>query len=169
MIERLQAGAPLSLAPEWTDANTHDPGVTLLELHAFLAESELYRISAHGQVNGLAVQAGDGDTSAVRVSPGVALDPQGQSLPSGLPRCRQPLHRRNREASGRRVRPGHARRRDPALRRHRRSVPQTRLTAARADQLALAAVHFCSVVRAPLSAGFIAASWPARLAHSSIT
>jgi hypothetical protein len=84
MIERLQAGAPLSLAPEWTDANTHDPGVTLLELHAFLGESELYRISAHGQVNGLAVQAGDGDTSAVRVSPGVALDPQGQSLPSGL-------------------------------------------------------------------------------------
>ena len=85
MIERLQASVPLSLAPEWTDANTHDPGVTLLELHAFLAESELYRVSAHGQVNGLAVQTGDGDTPAVRVSPGVALDPQGQSVPSGLP------------------------------------------------------------------------------------
>ena len=80
MIERLQASAPWSLAPEWTDANTHDPGVTLLELHAFLAE-----ISTYGPVNGLAVQAGDGDTPAVRVSPGAALDPQGQSVPSGLP------------------------------------------------------------------------------------
>jgi hypothetical protein len=85
MIERLQAGAVLSLAPEWTDANTHDPGVTLLELHAFLTESDLYRVSAHGQVNGLAVQTGDADTPAVRVSPGVALDPRGQSLSSGLP------------------------------------------------------------------------------------
>jgi len=85
MIERLQAGAPWTLAPEWTDANTHDPGVTLLELHAFLAESELFRLSAHGQVNGLAVQAADGDTPAVHVSPGVALDAQGQSVPSGLP------------------------------------------------------------------------------------
>ena len=85
MIERLQASAPWSLAPEWTDANTHDPGVTLLELHAFLAEIDLYRVSTYGPVNGLAVQAGDGDTPAVRVSPGVALDPQGQSVPSGLP------------------------------------------------------------------------------------
>ena len=85
MIERLQAGAPWSLAPDWTDANTHDPGVTLLELHAFLAEGELYRVPTHGQVNGLAVQTGDGDTTAVRVSPGVALDPQGQNVPSGLP------------------------------------------------------------------------------------
>ena len=85
MIERLQASAPWSLAPEWTDANTHDPGVTLLELHAFLTESELYRVSAHGQVNGLAVQTGDADTPAVRVSPGVALDPQGRNVPSALP------------------------------------------------------------------------------------
>jgi len=85
MIERLQASAPWSLAAEWTDANTHDPGVTLLELHAFLAEIDLYRVSTYGPVNGLAVQAGDGDTPAVRVSPGVALDPQGQSVPSGLP------------------------------------------------------------------------------------
>jgi hypothetical protein len=85
MIERLQASVPLSLAPEWTDANTHDPGVTLLELHAFLAESDLYRVSAHGQVNGLAVQTSDADTPTVRVSPGVALDPQGQCVPSGLP------------------------------------------------------------------------------------
>ena len=29
--------------PEWTDANHHDPGVTLLELFAFLDESLTYR------------------------------------------------------------------------------------------------------------------------------
>jgi hypothetical protein len=27
-----------SLAPEWTDYNAHDPGITLIELLAFVAE-----------------------------------------------------------------------------------------------------------------------------------
>jgi hypothetical protein len=85
MIDRLLAGAPLSLAPDWTDANTHDPGVTLLELHAFLAESALYRLSARGLVDGLAVSARDGDAPAVHVAPGMALDRQGQSVPFALP------------------------------------------------------------------------------------
>ena len=30
-------------SPQWTDANHHDPGVTLLELFAFLGESLTYR------------------------------------------------------------------------------------------------------------------------------
>jgi len=31
------------VAPEWTDANTHDPGITLLEVFAFLLDDLLYR------------------------------------------------------------------------------------------------------------------------------
>ncbi|MFN0095931.1 MAG: putative baseplate assembly protein [Dehalococcoidia bacterium] len=32
-------------APEWTDHNVHDPGVTLIELFSYLAESLLYRLN----------------------------------------------------------------------------------------------------------------------------
>src|SRR4051794_4132285 len=32
-------------APEWTDHNAHDPGVTLLELFAWLAEMDIYRLN----------------------------------------------------------------------------------------------------------------------------
>jgi predicted phage baseplate assembly protein len=31
-------------APDWTDHNTHDPGITLIELFAWLAEMDLYRL-----------------------------------------------------------------------------------------------------------------------------
>lgn len=34
-----------SLAPEWTDYNAHDPGITLIELLAWVAEAQLYSIS----------------------------------------------------------------------------------------------------------------------------
>lgn len=34
-----------SLAPEWTDHNAHDPGITLLELLAYTAEAQLYSLS----------------------------------------------------------------------------------------------------------------------------
>jgi len=34
-----------SLAPEWTDYNAHDPGITLMELLAWVAEAQLYSIS----------------------------------------------------------------------------------------------------------------------------
>lgn len=36
-------------APEWSDANTHDPGITLLELLAFAAENQDYKL---GQMPG---------------------------------------------------------------------------------------------------------------------
>lgn len=32
------------LAPEWTDHNTHDPGITLLELVAWLVDQDLYQL-----------------------------------------------------------------------------------------------------------------------------
>ena len=34
-----------SLAPEWTDHNAHDPGITLMELLAWTAEAQLYSLS----------------------------------------------------------------------------------------------------------------------------
>jgi predicted phage baseplate assembly protein len=33
------------LAPAWTDYNVHDPGITLLELFAYLTETDLYRLA----------------------------------------------------------------------------------------------------------------------------
>lgn len=33
------------LAPEWTDHNAHDPGITLMELLAWVAEAQLYSLS----------------------------------------------------------------------------------------------------------------------------
>ena len=34
-----------ALAPEWTDHNAHDPGITLMELLAWVTESQLYSLS----------------------------------------------------------------------------------------------------------------------------
>jgi predicted phage baseplate assembly protein len=34
-----------SAAPEWTDHNAHDPGITLMELLAWVAEAQLYSLS----------------------------------------------------------------------------------------------------------------------------
>lgn len=34
-----------SLAPAWTDYNAHDPGITLMELLAFVAEAQLYSLA----------------------------------------------------------------------------------------------------------------------------
>src|SRR5262245_24877600 len=35
--------------PEWTDANVHDPGITLVELFAYLAEASLWRFDQVGE------------------------------------------------------------------------------------------------------------------------
>ena len=32
-------------APEWTDHNAHDPGITLIELLAWVAEMDVYRLN----------------------------------------------------------------------------------------------------------------------------
>ena len=44
LIEIGRAKLP-SLAPEWTDHNAHDPGITLMELLAYTAEAQLYSLS----------------------------------------------------------------------------------------------------------------------------
>jgi len=44
LVEEGRALIPLH-APEWTDHNIHDPGVTLIELLAWVAEMDLYRLN----------------------------------------------------------------------------------------------------------------------------
>jgi hypothetical protein len=43
-VEMGRARLP-SLAPDWTDHNAHDPGITLMELLAWVAEAQLYSLS----------------------------------------------------------------------------------------------------------------------------
>jgi hypothetical protein len=43
LVERARALIP-SLAPNWTDFNLHDPGITLLELLAFTADAQIYSL-----------------------------------------------------------------------------------------------------------------------------
>lgn len=41
----------VSYYPQWTDYNYHDPGITILELFAFLKEIQLYRINFIGEMH----------------------------------------------------------------------------------------------------------------------
>src|SRR5256886_17332465 len=43
LVEIGRARLP-SAAPEWTDHNAHDPGITLMELRAWAAEAQLYSL-----------------------------------------------------------------------------------------------------------------------------
>ncbi|ANZ28484.1 putative baseplate assembly protein (plasmid) [Rhodococcus sp. WB1] len=44
LVEEGRALIPFH-APEWTDHNVHDPGITVLELFAWVAEMDLYRVN----------------------------------------------------------------------------------------------------------------------------
>lgn len=44
LVEMGRARLP-GLAPEWTDHNAHDPGITIMELLAWVAEAQLYSLS----------------------------------------------------------------------------------------------------------------------------
>jgi len=44
LVEIGRARLP-ALAPEWTDHNAHDPGITLMELLAWVAEAEMYSLA----------------------------------------------------------------------------------------------------------------------------
>jgi SpoVK/Ycf46/Vps4 family AAA+-type ATPase len=79
-------GVPTSNAPEWTDSNLHDPGITLLQLLAWAAESLLYQThpgtqSGRGVVGGLAVGSREaGGSPQVSVSPGLAVSADGRRI-----------------------------------------------------------------------------------------
>lgn len=44
LVEEVKARIPV-YAPEWTDYNAHDPGITLIELFAWLSEMQIYRLN----------------------------------------------------------------------------------------------------------------------------
>src|SRR5262245_14408892 len=44
LVDEARASIP-RLAPEWTDHNVHDPGITIVELLAYLVEQDLYRVN----------------------------------------------------------------------------------------------------------------------------
>jgi hypothetical protein len=61
-----------SHSPDWTDFNDHDPGVSLLELMAWLAETGLYRLNAvpeAGQAAATRLRAALAGLSAVSAAP----------------------------------------------------------------------------------------------------
>lgn len=53
LVEEARALIP-SLAPEWTNHNPSDPGITLVELFAWLTEMMIYRVNRLPKVNTLA-------------------------------------------------------------------------------------------------------------------
>ncbi|MGH9972167.1 MAG: baseplate J/gp47 family protein [Pyrinomonadaceae bacterium] len=48
LVEEARSLIPL-VAPRWTDHNAHDPGMTFIELFAWLAEMQLYQLNRVGQ------------------------------------------------------------------------------------------------------------------------
>jgi hypothetical protein len=70
-----------SLAPEWTDHNAHDPGITLMELLAWVAEAQLFSLSrtrrdertAYAAMLGLAPRGTRASTGLIWPDP---LDPK---------------------------------------------------------------------------------------------
>src|SRR6187401_154673 len=73
-----------SLAPDWTDHNADDPGITLMELLAWIAEAQLYSLShlrrderlAYAALLGIAPTGTQGATGLIwpeRLEPGSPL------------------------------------------------------------------------------------------------
>lgn len=90
-----QAHALVSEPPPWTDANTHDPGVTPVQLLAWLGESITYRAAGGaGVVNGLAVEPA-GKHPSVQVTPGYALAPDGHPVRAYDESAHRPIHHRH--------------------------------------------------------------------------
>lgn len=87
------AHLPGEPAPDWTQHNHSDPGITLLQLSAWLGESLLFRAqpnpvdrttlvqSGWGVVQGLAVEPhADVEPASVQVSPGLAIATDGRPI-----------------------------------------------------------------------------------------
>jgi hypothetical protein len=45
LVEEGQALIPLYARETWTDHNAHDPGITLMELFAWIAEMDIYQLN----------------------------------------------------------------------------------------------------------------------------
>jgi len=67
-------------SPEWTDANLHDPGTTLLELLAYSLQDLRFTATPAGIVNGLGVGAATDREPPVTASAGLAVSGDGQAI-----------------------------------------------------------------------------------------
>lgn len=88
-----EAQLPADPAPAWTQHNGSDPGVTLLQLFAWLSESSLFRAppnavdhamhasTGRGVAQGLAVEGHDPSAAGrLNLSPGLAMTPAGRPI-----------------------------------------------------------------------------------------
>jgi len=88
-----EARVPAEPAPDWTEHRPNDPGITLVQMFAWLGESLLFRAPAHathatthiqsgwGVVQGLAVEPhGADDTGGIELSRGLAIAASGQPV-----------------------------------------------------------------------------------------
>jgi hypothetical protein len=89
-----EARLPREPAPAWTQHNDSDPGITLVQLFAWLSESSLFRAqpiavdrvmhasTGWGVAHGLAVESHDPSAGggSLNVSPGLALAPAGRPI-----------------------------------------------------------------------------------------
>lgn len=79
ILERARLQAP-EYMPAWNDFNTHDPGVMLLELLAWLTEAQRFHMSQAGEISAFFPLLG---ITPMHVSPALATVflPQGHTLP----------------------------------------------------------------------------------------
>ena len=83
IVEEGRALIP-STAPEWTDHNVHDPGITFLELFAWLAEIEHYRLNRTSAASFARFLALAGLTPRGQQTALVSLDFESNKLKEGV-------------------------------------------------------------------------------------
>ena len=76
IVDELKQRIPL-YCPEWTDHNVSDPGVTLIELFAYVVEQMLYRMNQIPEQHYCSLQSG-------WVSSGGSLRQRGQTWDFGF-------------------------------------------------------------------------------------
>jgi hypothetical protein len=88
LVEQGRALIP-RYAPRWTDHNLHDPGITLLDLLAWVVDQQVYRIGFVGEAHLrafaalLGVQPQPAQPAHGLLWPPAILPPGGQALPAG--------------------------------------------------------------------------------------
>ena len=97
--------AQVTAAPDWTQGNQSDPGVTFVELFGWLNESLLFRTQPEGTrdaghawaswgvAQGLAVNSSGEPAPGLSVSPGVATGASGQPLTADSPTAAHRVHK----------------------------------------------------------------------------
>ena len=89
LVEQARALIPLH-SPEWTDHNASDPGVTLIELFAWLTEMDVYHVNRISDrqkrllLSLLGIRPVPPQPCAIAVQLGIASGPEPVSLPAGL-------------------------------------------------------------------------------------